>query len=88
MKGFSINQWAKTFYSKERVNMYYFKYDLIDSDIKYGVKKHPQEQMKELGFIVVKSQPFTIGDCWIFETTNKPKNLPGYLREIKHFEFD
>ncbi len=64
-----------------------FRYDLINAGIKYHVNKHPQEDMWEHGFVLLKSEPIPIGDCWIFEVDDKdknyPKEIPLYLHEIK-----
>ena len=59
-----------------------YRYDLIGADLDYGVKEHPQKQMKKIGFNVVKSEPIPIADCWIFEVDNDIENIPGYLEEI------
>lgn len=38
--------------------------------------------MKKLGFKVIKSEPFPIGDCWWFRTKNELSDLPGYLSKM------
>ncbi len=55
------------------------RYDIIGADLDYGVRQHPQLQMKDLGLSVVKSEPCTIADCWFFRITNDSGKLPGYL---------
>lgn len=59
-----------------------YRYDLICAGLDYGIKEHPQKQMKKLGFNVVESEPIPIADCWIFEVNNDIDNIPEYLVEI------
>lgn len=47
-----------------------------------GVDKHPQMQMKILGYEVVKSEPCPIADCWFFRTTNEIENQPDYITKL------
>lgn len=64
------------------------RYDIIGADLDHGVRQHPQQQMKELGLNVVKSEPCPIADCWFFRVTNDSKNLPGYLTILsENFKF-
>lgn len=60
-----------------------YRYDLICAGLNYGIKEHPQKQMKKLGFNVVESEPIPIADCWIFEVNNDIDNIPEYLVEVK-----
>lgn len=64
-----------------------FRYSLLDAEITYGVKKHAQTDMRELGFVLLNSEPVSISDCWIFEVDdtdeNYPKEIPPYLNEIR-----
>ena len=46
-------------------------YNLITADLDYGVKLHPQIDMKQLGYEVIKSEPVPIGDCWWFRVKNE-----------------
>lgn len=63
-----------------------FRYDVLDAGIGYHIKKHPQEDMRSLGFVLLNSEPCSIADCWFFEVddedSNYPKQIPGYLKEI------
>lgn len=61
-----------------------YRYDLIGADLNFGVKEHPQIQMKKLGFNVVKAEPVPIADCWIFIVENDIKNVPEYLKDISN----
>lgn len=60
-----------------------YRYDLIGAVLDYHINAHPQEQMKKLGFHVVKCEPFPIGDCWWFRVGNIVSDVPGYLHEMK-----
>lgn len=55
-----------------------YRYDLIDAYYS-GIKEHPQEQMKKLGYEIIKSEPVPIGDCWWFRVKDKIKKTPRYL---------
>lgn len=57
-------------------------YDLISAHLDYHVDKHPQLQMKELGFHVIKSEPVPIADSWWFRVDNEVSVVPKYLREL------
>lgn len=63
--------------------MYHYVYWMLTADLDCGISKHPQDQMRELGFDVVKCEPVTIADCWWFRTTNKIAHLPPYLKRLK-----
>ena len=56
-----------------------YRYDIISADLDFGIKKHPQQQMKELGFEVLKSEPVPIGDCWWFRVEDSQIDIPEYL---------
>ena len=58
-----------------------YRYDMIGAYIN-GVKEHPQEHMKNLGYEVVKSESVSIADCWWFRVEDKIKNTPIYLYEM------
>lgn len=60
-----------------------YRYDLIGAHLDYGIKEHPQIQMKKLGYEVVKSEPVPIGDCWWFRVDNEIKNTPKYLYPMR-----
>lgn len=59
-----------------------YRYDLIGAGLDFGVREHPQIQMKKLGFNVVKSEPVPIADCWIFRVDNDIEDIPKYLHRI------
>jgi len=59
-----------------------YRYCLITADLDCGVKEHPQTQMKNLGFHVIKSEPVPIADCWWFRVDNEIYNIPPYLTDI------
>lgn len=64
-----------------------YRYD-IDGAIMAGVKEHPQLQMKNLGYEVIKSEPVTIGECWFFRVVNEIEDTPDYLYEMgEDFKF-
>lgn len=58
-----------------------YRYDLI-SACHQGIEEHPQRQMKNLGFEVVKFECFSFADCWMFRTTNEIENIPVYLTKL------
>ena len=61
---------------------YNYYYSVIDADLSYHITTHPTQQMRNLGFHVVKSEPFIIGDCWWFRTDNQVDNLPAYIKRL------
>lgn len=66
----------------------HYRYDIIGADLNYGVHEHPQKQMRKLGFHVIKSEPFSIADFWIFRVDNDIQEVPGYIDEVsKDFKF-
>ncbi len=65
----------------------HYRYCLITADWDCGVREHPQKQMSNLGFHVIDSEPFPIGDCWIFRVDNDIPEVPKYLTEIGDFKF-
>lgn len=63
-------------------------YDVISADLDYKVHKHPQQDMRDLGFIIKKSEPCQLADCWWFRVEKEPDNIPGYITEMSHgFKF-
>lgn len=58
--------------------MKHYRYDVIGAFYS-GIKEHPQKQMKNLGYNVVKAEPVTIADCWWFRVDNEIENVPEYL---------
>lgn len=63
------------------------RYDLIGAAINFGINKHPQLQMDELGYQVIGGVPQTLGDCWWFTVKEIIYPLPGYLTEMT-YNFD
>lgn len=55
-----------------------YRYDVIGAD-QSGVKEHPQKQMMNLGFNIIKAEPVIIADCWWFRVDNEIENVPEYL---------
>ena len=58
-------------------------YDVIGAD-ECGVKLHPQEQMKKLGYELIDSIPHMIADCWWFTVDRFIEPLPEYLSKMKY----
>ena len=49
-----------------------------------GVKKHPQQVMKDLGITYKHSTPQSMVDQWQFwNCSNIPDKLPEYIEELK-----
>lgn len=64
-----------------------YRYDLIQA-YEEGVRLHPQDQMKKLGYKIIKSEPVPIGDCWWFRVKNRFGIKPKYLSKMgKNFKF-
>lgn len=65
-----------------------FRYDMIGASLS-GVNKHPQQDMKDLGFNVIKSECFSVGDCWWFRVDNENdiSVIPNYLDRRDVFKF-
>ena len=59
------------------------RYDVIEAHY-CGVKLHPQEQMKSLGYELIDSIPQSIADCWWFTVDRFIEPLPKYLHKIKY----
>lgn len=59
-----------------------YRYDLIGASL-LGVEEHPQTQMRKLGYKIIKSEPFTISDCWVFRVSNEIKDIPTYLTLVR-----
>lgn len=59
------------------------RYDLIGA-YECGVKLHPQEQMKLLGYKLIDSIPQSIADCWWFTVDRFIEPLPEYLHKMKY----
>ena len=61
------------------------RYDLIGS-YKHGIKKHPQENTKDLGIIIHKYRGEPLGDCVFMLVSEIPLNLPKYM-QLSDYEF-
>lgn len=63
-------------------------YDMIGAYYS-GVNKHPQQDMLDLGFNIVKCQCFPVGDCWYFRVDNEDEvaNIPDYLGRHDDYKF-
>jgi hypothetical protein len=59
--------------------MKHYRYDMYGAIVCNGIKEHPQKQMKNLGYNVIKAEPVTIADCWWFRVDNEIENVPEYL---------
>ena len=59
------------------------RYDLISAD-NCGIRLHPQEQMKHLGYKLIDSIPQSISDCWWFTVDKLIEPLPEYLQKMKY----
>lgn len=55
-------------------------YDLIAADVNFGVREHPQKQMRELGIHLIKAVPESIADGW-WCLTDYQGELPPYIKE-------
>ena len=60
------------------------KYDVMMAGLMCGVNKHPQKQMKELGYNVIGSVPQTISDSWWFTVEEYIEPLPKYLSKFEY----
>lgn len=59
------------------------RYDLI-SAYNSGIDKHPQINMKELGYIILHVEPIPMGDCIIYEVEEIKYPLPKYITIISN----
>ena len=65
-----------------------YRYDMIGAFLEHNIQMHPQEDMKRLGFKLLKSEPVSIADCWWFRVENEIENVPDYLDELSEdFKF-
>lgn len=58
-----------------------YKYDVWEACIKYDVSRHPQAEIKRLGFHPIRYEPCPIAECWFFWAEDDIKELPGYVVE-------
>ena len=61
------------------------RYDLISS-YKQGIKKHPQNDVKDLGAIIHRYKGEAMGDCIFMLVSNLPTKLPKYI-QLSKYEF-
>lgn len=66
--------------------MILLRYDTIGAFID-GVKKHPQQDMKDRGFIINRAEAIPIGDAWVFEVVDNNIALPKYISLQDGFAF-
>lgn len=59
------------------------RYDVIEA-YECGVKRHPQEQMRFLGYQLIDSIPQSIADCWWFTVDKFIEPLPTYLHKMRY----
>lgn len=86
--GFDIHNYKQEEAQKQQKEIennkcYQLRYDMITADY-CGIKKHPQEQMKLLGYKLIDSIPQSIADCWWFTVDKFIEPLPEYLHKIKY----
>ena len=62
--------------------MYHYRYSILEADLDYNIKKHPQQDLLDRGLNYIKSEPFSIADCWIFRFNHILDNPPPYLIRI------
>lgn len=58
-----------------------YRYDISEA-FEAGVHVHPQLQIKNLGYEVIKSEPVSIAECWLFRVNNEIEETPDYLYEM------
>lgn len=64
-----------------------YRYDVIGASMA-GVKEHPQVDMRNLGYKVIKAEPVMIADCWWFRVESEIDDTPNYLYRMKdNFKF-
>lgn len=59
-----------------------YKYDIMAAGLVYGIEVHPQLQIENLGFHIVKAEPCPIADSWFFRTDSFVQNIPNYVEEL------
>ena len=57
-------------------------YDMIGAD-KSGAVGHPQRVIKHYFKKRLRSECFSIGDCWLFEVSGKIQDLPDFIKPSK-----
>ena len=59
-------------------------YDMYSAQVNYGVKKHPQADMRDLGFKLINSVAQSVADAWWFTVEDFDFELPGYLKPMEY----
>ena len=57
-------------------------YDMIGAD-RSGAVGHPQRVIKHYFKKRLRSECFSIGDCWLFEVSGKIQDLPDFIKPSK-----
>lgn len=61
----------------------HLRYSMYTAHSSYGIKKHPQETMKDLGITYQHATTQSIADQWWFwNCENVPTDLPKYLEVL------
>lgn len=61
----------------------FIKYDLIGA-FKSGIRNHPQADVEERGFVVIKYEGCSIGDCIYMEVKNTGQiKVPEYIKILE-----
>lgn len=61
----------------------HLRYSMYTAHSSCGIKKHPQETMKDLGITYQHATPQSIADQWWFwNCENVPTDLPKYLEVL------
>ena len=57
-------------------------YNVISAWYDYNTDKHPQADMIELGYKLLKSEPCSVADCWFFRVDDENvKSVPKYIAD-------
>lgn len=59
-------------------------YCILTADMECGIRKHPIEQMEQLGYKILDAVPQSIGDGWEFTVDKFIEPLPPYLRKTRY----
>ena len=60
-----------------------YRYNVTEAGLLYGIETHPQLQIKNLGFHIVKAEPCTVAESWFFRTDSLVQNIPNYIHELQ-----
>jgi hypothetical protein len=75
------NCYDKHFSKLTKIDVIQVRYDMIGV-FQAGIKMHPQEHMKQMGYKLLGSEPIPIGDCWIFDVESIIEPLSEFLTII------